>query len=78
MNGRDCHLVTTSCAATSKKIVEECGSIHVHLKYSVLLSTHSARIPSTSHEWRTANISLVSDGGSTYTVTMAPSSVLIS
>jgi len=52
IHGHDCHLVTTNCAATSKKIVEECGSIHVHLKYLVLLSSHSARIPSTSYEWR--------------------------
>jgi len=78
MNGRDCHLVTTNCAATSKKTVEECGSIHVDFKYLVLLSSHSARIPSTSCEWTTASSNFVSGGGSTYTATMASSSVLIS
>ena len=52
MYGHDCHLVTTSCTATLKQIVKECGSIHVHLKYLVLLSSHSARIPSTSYESR--------------------------
>jgi hypothetical protein len=52
MYGHDCHLVTTNCAATSEQIVEECRSIHVHLKYLVLSSSHSARIPSKSYEWR--------------------------